>query len=233
MVPPPVDVTRQLNESQLRIIGLLAGGWSNARIAAELGMAPTTVKWHVSQILSKLELASRAEAGEWWRARHGVRRRLWREAAPGTTERAEPTKGRTGMTVPALHEGGLDGGFAVAGETLAIEEWQGSAPGELHVHHEHDIAWHVIDGVLHFRFADGEADVAAGSTLFLRAGTPHTYGYGDARYLVIGHPRLFELFRELRTARTGRPHTDWGAGPDADIYRKYESELLEPKSLTP
>ena len=118
-------------------------------------------------------------------------------------------------------------GFEVAGTTLAIQEWRGSAPGELHVHHRHDIAWYVIEGSLRFRFADREEAVGAGTTVFVPAGTPHTYGEGDARYLVIAPPQLFELFSELREARTGRPHTDWGNGPDRDIYRKHHSELLE------
>ena len=34
-------------------------------------------------------------------------------------------------------------------------------------------------------------------------------------------------FQALRTARMGRPHTDWGNGPDAEIYRKWDSELLD------
>jgi quercetin dioxygenase-like cupin family protein len=119
-------------------------------------------------------------------------------------------------------------GFAVAGSALAIQEWQGSAPGELHVHHADDIAWHVLEGTLHFRFADREVDAPAGSTVFIPAGVPHTYGEGDdARYLVIASPRLFQLFEELRSARRDRPHTDWGSGPDSAIYRKHDSELLE------
>lgn len=128
-------------------------------------------------------------------------------------------------------------GTLAAGETLEIQLWEGSAPYELHVHHEHDIAWHILVGSLRFRFADSEREVGAGSTVFIPAGTPHTYGIepslhaggeqGYVRYLVIAPPRLFALFKELEVARTGRPHTDWGAGPDAEIYRRFESELLD------
>jgi uncharacterized cupin superfamily protein len=124
-----------------------------------------------------------------------------------------------------------------AGDSLQIQLWEGSAPGELHVHHDADIAWHVLEGSLHFRFADGEAEVVAGSTLFIPAGTPHTYGVesalhrgepqGFVRYLVIGPPRLFDLFAALQVAREGRSHTDWGNGPDREIYRRFESDLLE------
>jgi hypothetical protein len=128
-------------------------------------------------------------------------------------------------------------GTLAAGDTLEIQLWEGSAPYELHVHHRHDIAWHILAGSLHFRFADREADVHAGTTIFIPAGTPHTYGIepalhagraeGFVRYLVIAPPRIFALFKELEIARTGRPHTDWGAAPDPDIYRRYESELLD------
>jgi hypothetical protein len=129
-------------------------------------------------------------------------------------------------------------GTLAAGATLEIQLWEGSAPYELHVHRRHDVAWHILEGSLRFRFRDREVDLDAGSTLFIPAGTPHTYGIepallegrtaeGRTRYLVIGPPELFVLFKELEVARTGRPHTDWGAGPDADIYRKHDSELLD------
>ncbi|OAI39957.1 hypothetical protein AYO38_01290 [bacterium SCGC AG-212-C10] len=133
------------------------------------------------------------------------------------------------MREPIISSTANPGEFIATGATLAIQEWQGSAPGELHVHHSDDIAWHVISGTLQFRFAEGRvARLSPGETLFLPAGTPHTYGEGDtARYLVIGPPRVFELFAELRNARISRSHTDWGNGPDREIYRAYDAELLE------
>jgi hypothetical protein len=127
--------------------------------------------------------------------------------------------------------------ITTAEDLRAIQVWEGSAPYELHVHHRHDIAWYIIEGALRFRFADREVEAQAGATVFIPAGTPHTYGIepsllaggeqGYVRYLVIAPPRLFELFKALEVARTGRSHTDWGRGPDAEIYRRYESELLE------
>jgi DNA-binding CsgD family transcriptional regulator/mannose-6-phosphate isomerase-like protein (cupin superfamily) len=217
---------RSLSETQIRVIGLLVGGRTNAEIAAETGLSPHTVKWHLSQLLSKLGLRSRDDLADWWRSRHGVARRLWLE--PEIRALGErPRRKENAMSAAIVLEGATTSGFEVAGTTLAVQEWQGSAPGELHLHRSHDIAWHVLEGSLHFRFADREVDAGAGSTVFIPAGTPHTYGEGDARYLVIGHPQLFELFQELRNARAGRPHTDWGNGPDSDIYRRYDSELLE------
>jgi quercetin dioxygenase-like cupin family protein len=112
-------------------------------------------------------------------------------------------------------------GFEVGGETLAIHEWAGSAPSELHVHHRDDIAWVVLEGSLHFRFAGREIDAPAGTTLFIPAGTPHTYGEGaDSRYLVIAPPRLI-------AARKARPNPAETTDDDRATYRRYDSELLE------
>ena len=77
-------------------------------------------------------------------------------------------------------------GTLASGGTLEIQLWEGSAPYELHVHYQHDIAWHILEGSLHFRFADREADVHAGSTLFIPAGTPHTYGIEPSLHAGVG-----------------------------------------------
>ncbi|MGE3073560.1 MAG: LuxR C-terminal-related transcriptional regulator [Dehalococcoidia bacterium] len=202
-----------LSETQRKILTFLSAGRSNPQIAGELGIARETVKWNVSQLLSLLALDNRQELAEWYRHQHRA-----------------PTKTRTRgdeMTGPMFSKTGGET-FSAAGETLAVQEWRGSAPGELHVHHSADIAWHIIEGSLSFRFADSVRSLSAGETVFIPAGTAHTYGEGmDSRYLVIAPPRLFELFEALRTARSRRPFTDWGNGPDREIYRRYDSELLE------
>lgn len=126
-----------------------------------------------------------------------------------------------------VHGGKGASDFSVGGATLKIEQWTGSAPGELHVHHSEDIAWHVLEGILSFRFEAEVRLVTAGETLFVPAGTPHSYGEGDARYLVIAPPRLFELFLALRGARMGRPHTEWGKEGEAEIYQRFDSTLLD------
>ena len=109
--------------------------------------------------------------------------------------------------------------FAADGQSFVIKEWRGSGPATLHLHHSDDEAWHVLEGSLHFRFADRELDAPAGSTVFVPAGVPHTYQAHDARYLIIMPPRLAALIAELQSAR------DHAAHPA--IYRKYESTLLE------
>ncbi|HEX6807977.1 MAG TPA: cupin domain-containing protein [Gemmatimonadaceae bacterium] len=109
--------------------------------------------------------------------------------------------------------------FAATGQSFAVREWRGSGPAKMHVHYADDEAWHVLEGVLRFRFRDRQIDVEAGRTVFVPAGVPHTYEALDARYLVILTPRLVALIAELQQS----PRTT----DESAIYRKYESELLE------
>jgi mannose-6-phosphate isomerase-like protein (cupin superfamily) len=105
------------------------------------------------------------------------------------------------------------------GNVFGVAEWQGSGPPQLHVHHEDDEAWHILEGQVEFRFADGIESVGPGSTVFVPAGVAHTYvTTDDARYLIILTPQLAALIEEL--------HTVPAAEHDA-VYRRHASELLE------
>ena len=53
---------RTLTPQQARVLGLVAEGLLNKQIAHELNVAEATVKAHVSAILQKLGVGSRAEA---------------------------------------------------------------------------------------------------------------------------------------------------------------------------
>lgn len=57
---PPLDSI--LSSRQLEILELIAEGLSNFEIAERLFIAESTVKWHVRQILQKLEVTNRAQA---------------------------------------------------------------------------------------------------------------------------------------------------------------------------
>lgn len=57
---PPPDPG--LSERETDVLGLLARGWSNRRIARELWISEPTVKSHVSHILRKLKVADRTGA---------------------------------------------------------------------------------------------------------------------------------------------------------------------------
>jgi quercetin dioxygenase-like cupin family protein len=106
------------------------------------------------------------------------------------------------------------------GNSFCIEEWSGSGPDYLHVHHADDEAWHVLEGTLTYRYADREIEVQAGQTVFVPAGVPHTYEerHGPTRYLIIMTPRLRALIAALHSS----PATE-----HADIYKKFQSEIVE------
>ena len=109
--------------------------------------------------------------------------------------------------------------FSATGASFSINEWRGSGPATLHVHHADDEAWHVLEGRMRFRFADREVDVNAGDSVFVPAGVAHTFTATDARYLIVLTPRLAALIAELPKAPDRGAH--------AAIYRKYDSTLLE------
>jgi DNA-binding CsgD family transcriptional regulator len=52
----------KLSPRQTDILRLVAAGRTNKEAAAALGIAETTVEWHVANILVRLEASSRAEA---------------------------------------------------------------------------------------------------------------------------------------------------------------------------
>jgi NarL family two-component system response regulator LiaR len=64
----------ELSDRELEVLGLVAQGMSNAEIAAQLVLSEKTVKGHVSNILSKLQLTDRTQAAVYaWR--EGIARR--------------------------------------------------------------------------------------------------------------------------------------------------------------
>lgn len=118
-----------------------------------------------------------------------------------------------------------DDGRSVRGTSLVIQDWpaegRASEVAPLHVHHADDEAWHVIAGALRFRFADGEVIAAAGSTVLVPAGVPHTFGNagpGRSRFIIILPARLDEMISLLHRA---------DPADHPAIYRRFQSELLE------
>jgi quercetin dioxygenase-like cupin family protein len=87
------------------------------------------------------------------------------------------------------------------------------------VHNADDEAWHILEGVLRFRFSDRTVEVEAGGTMFMPAGVAHTYEAIDARYLIVLTPRLDALIKALQGERDRSRHPA--------IYRGHESELRE------
>ena len=74
LAPPPADKTGRarkqdigerlaaLTPQQLRVLGMIRQGLLNKQIAYELDVGETTIKAHVSEILRKLNVASRTQA---------------------------------------------------------------------------------------------------------------------------------------------------------------------------
>jgi DNA-binding NarL/FixJ family response regulator len=60
-----------LSDQEKRVLKLAAQGKTNKQIAADLFLSDKTVKHHISNILSKLNLSSRAQAAV-WATQHGL-----------------------------------------------------------------------------------------------------------------------------------------------------------------
>ena len=58
----PEDALPELTAREREILDLIAGGHSNATIAARLFVSPNTVRNHVTHIFAKLQVADRAQA---------------------------------------------------------------------------------------------------------------------------------------------------------------------------
>ena len=116
--------------------------------------------------------------------------------------------------------GGSDGDFVIVEWSDAGEsEWDWIAP--LHVHHDDDEAWYVLEGVLRFRIGDETFEAGPGGAVLARKGVPHAYGNARrgmfARYLLVMTPRIRDLVHALHAP---------GASDYAAIFRAYGSELL-------
>ena len=117
-----------------------------------------------------------------------------------------------------------DGDFVIA-------EWQdpGAPPGPpryiapLHVHHEDDEAWYVLEGTLCVLSGDTVIEAPAGSGVFVPKGTKHTYwnpAQQRTRYLLIMTPRIQQLVKEIHAMSERTPETM------RTLFERFKSELL-------
>jgi uncharacterized RmlC-like cupin family protein len=110
---------------------------------------------------------------------------------------------------------------SAAGTSLVVHEWTDPGPSYMHVHRSDDEAWHVLEGSLRFRFPDREVDAPAGTTVFVPAGSPHTYRVAEpGRYLIVLTPRLDRLIAKLRSLPEG-------SDPRATLA-EFDTEIVEP-----
>jgi quercetin dioxygenase-like cupin family protein len=117
-----------------------------------------------------------------------------------------------------------------------VESWirAGSSP-PLHVHHDEDEAFFVLEGRVRFHVGGGEVVGEAGSFVFLPRGVPHTFlveGDEDARMLTLLSPGGGERFF-LEAGRTPEgPGLPPPGPPDVarlrEVAARFGNEIVGP-----
>src|SRR5215467_14416618 len=125
------------------------------------------------------------------------------------------------MDAPPLRDRRLEG------EDFVVVEWRAGTDTSrerpvagLHVHHEDDEAWYVLEGTLGLQVGGEIVTAPAGTAVLVPKGTPHSYwnaGEGEARYVLVMTPRIAALVAELHSG-SGESYTE--------IFRRHASELL-------
>jgi len=114
----------------------------------------------------------------------------------------------------------------IVSDSFVIADWTdpGTAPGRIiapsHVHHSDDEAWIVLTGRLGFRLGEKQREVAAGESLLVVRGTPHSYwnpATEAARYLIVMTPRIHQLIEALHASDRSQA---------ARIFEAHDSQLL-------
>ncbi|MCM3630649.1 cupin domain-containing protein [Paenibacillus glycanilyticus] len=114
---------------------------------------------------------------------------------------------------------------------LVIAEWtaEGCAEGTepewiapLHIHHEDDEAWYVLEGTLGFRIGDQIVEAKAGDCVLAPRGSAHTYWNPKAepaRYLLMMTYRINELIQAIHATSDRSPNSM------RTLFKRYQSEL--------
>jgi mannose-6-phosphate isomerase-like protein (cupin superfamily) len=125
----------------------------------------------------------------------------------------------------------VDGEASRRGYCLVEAEGPAGNMPPLHVHHEDDEAFYVLEGRLKLFVGNDELEVGAGRCGFAPRGVPHTYRVGSegARWLLIGSPAGFDAFvREVAKAGDGVGPAELPA-----ISARYGIEILGPPGMLP
>ena len=98
-----------------------------------------------------------------------------------------------GRFTTKLSEAAAEGRFTLV-ELLAFQ----STEPPLHIHHNEDEAWYVLDGHMTFYVGDQVLEASSGSFVFAPRGLPHmfTVDLEPTRVLVFASPGGFEQFAE-------------------------------------
>src|SRR5262249_21241975 len=128
-----------------------------------------------------------------------------------------------------------DGRYAV----LEILSPEGDMP-PLHVHHEEDEVFHVLDGQVTLFLPGCEVSLTAGETFRAPRGIPHTYRVesSTARWLIFCEPARFEGFvRAVSDPAPAEELPPRGRPFDPDSFAataaEYGIELLGPPGALP
>ncbi len=93
----------------------------------------------------------------------------------------------------------------------------------LHVHHDDDEAWYVLEGTLGVRLGHRDVEVPAGGAVIAPRGTPHTYWNPrpePLRYLLVMTPRIRHLIAALHAS------AERDEGAVAAVFAEHRSENL-------
>ena len=118
------------------------------------------------------------------------------------------------------------------GGDFVIAEWRdpGGPPGPprwiapLHLHHNDDEAWYVLEGTLCVRVGEQIVEARAGSAVLVPRGTAHTYwnpGPEAARYLLVMTSNVYSLIQDIHAMAERTP-----AALKA-VFEKHDSEWLQ------
>ncbi len=93
----------------------------------------------------------------------------------------------------------------------------------LHVHHQDDEAWYVLEGQLCVRRRQEVVEARAGSAVFVPRGTAHTYWNPapvTVRYLLILTPSFYSLLQKIHSMK------DRSFPALRAVFQKHDSDLL-------
>lgn len=118
-----------------------------------------------------------------------------------------------------------------ANDSFAIAEWRdaGGPPGPprliapLHVHHNDDEAWYVLEGTLCVQAGDDQVEVPPGAGVLVPRGTAHTYwnpGPGPVRYLLFMTPKILRLIQAIHQLQDRSP------AALKEVFEQHDSSLI-------
>jgi quercetin dioxygenase-like cupin family protein len=134
----------------------------------------------------------------------------------------------------------LDGGDTDgACDLVEVAGRRGDMP-PLHVHHEHDETFYVLEGRLSLHLPGQRVELRPGESFFAPRGIPHVYRVesDEARWLGVGNPAGFADFvRESSDVATAKGYPPADREPNitrvAEAAARYGIELLGPPGTFP